>query len=687
MTTLKAEPKLTPAAIARKKKALLRKFTLLQKMNTGAASNINIKGTQAATSGKTTVLPLGNFEDPEYLDMLEGMIDHENGHCKHTNFNHWHSISNKLVRQLTNIFEDVRIEKLVGNEYPGARANLVKLVNICIKRGLFSVPKESDVLIKTLQKYLLYTGRFKHLEQITLADFSTLAGIQLKKKVPQLFDQLESIVIRCGRLHSTKDAIELAEEVLKLLKSEIDNKKDEKKQNDQKKSNSKDNSDSSKDDSDADSNDDADTDSNDNSDSSKDDSDADSNDDADTDSNDNSDSSKDDSDADYNDDADTDSNDNSDSSSEPGNEKDDSEADSEDDADTNSNDHADADSNDDATDSNENSDSSSNDKSDTDSHSDEALPESVDSEDLEKAIQELDDAVNATDQDLMNDMHDDIRNLMEEKAEEHLEEYHEKFDNTFIEPSLPFHSIKSDKACGLPDWVPEAKKLSQGVKMTLHSIVYGRNRVKRHLDNQGSDLSAGSLWGVRAGNSRIFQTENISKAPNSAFSILVDKSGSMGITEMRKANIAAYAIAQAIEFIKGSECEVLYYPFFNEERVACNHIAKAFNEKMSAVTTKSFNVLCEGGTPTPEALQGAMARLSVRKETKKTIFLITDGRASEAPMRNALTECDFLGINVICIGIGTGRIGGFEDRPFVRINESAELAKALFGFLKDFYRG
>ena len=664
MTTLKAEPKLTPAAIARKKKALLRKFTLLQKMNTGAASNINIQGTQAATSGKTTVLPLGNFEDPEYLDMLEGMIDHENGHCKHTNFNHWHSINNKLVRQLTNIFEDVRIEKLVGNEYPGARANLVKLVNICIKRGLFSVPKESDVLITTLQKYLLYTGRFKHLEQITLADFSTLAGIQLKKKVPQLFDQLESIVIRCGRLHSTKDAIELAEEVLKLLKSEIDNKKDEKKQNDQKKSNSKDNSDSSKDDSDADSNDDADTDSNDN-----------------------SDSSKDDSDADSNDDADTDSNDNSDSSSEPSNEKDDSEADSEDDADTNSNDHADADSNDDATDSNENSDSSSNDKSDTDSHSDEALPESVDSEDLEKAIQELDDAVNATDQDLMNDMHDDIRNLMEEKAEEHLEEYHEKFDNTFIEPSLPFHSIKSDKACGLPDWVPEAKKLSQGVKMTLHSIVYGRNRVKRHLDNQGSDLSAGSLWGVRAGNSRIFQTENISKAPNSAFSILVDKSGSMGITEMRKANIAAYAIAQAIEFIKGSECEVLYYPFFNEERVACNHIAKAFNEKMSAVTTKSFNVLCEGGTPTPEALQGAMARLSVRKETKKTIFLITDGRASEAPMRNALTECDFLGINVICIGIGTGRIGGFEDRPFVRINESAELAKALFGFLKDFYKG
>ena len=68
------------AIIAKRKRALLRKFTLLQQMNTGRSGNISITGSDACTNGVFTRLPIGDFEDPEYLDMLEGMIDHENGH-------------------------------------------------------------------------------------------------------------------------------------------------------------------------------------------------------------------------------------------------------------------------------------------------------------------------------------------------------------------------------------------------------------------------------------------------------------------------------------------------------------------------------------------------------------------------------------------------------------------------------
>lgn len=115
------EKPMNPALLAKRKRALLRKFTLLQQMNTGKSGRVEICGTRAGTTGNKTVLPLGNLEDPEYLDMLEGMIDHENGHCKHTDFSVWFAIKNKLVKQLTNIFEDVRIEKLVSYEYPGAK--------------------------------------------------------------------------------------------------------------------------------------------------------------------------------------------------------------------------------------------------------------------------------------------------------------------------------------------------------------------------------------------------------------------------------------------------------------------------------------------------------------------------------------------------------------------------------------
>lgn len=114
---LPIEKPMNPALLAQRKRALLRKFTLLQQMNTGKSGNVEIRGTKAGTTGNRTVLPLGNLEDPEYLDMLEGMMDHENGHCKHTDFSVWFAIKHKLVKRLTNIFEDIRIEKLVSHEY------------------------------------------------------------------------------------------------------------------------------------------------------------------------------------------------------------------------------------------------------------------------------------------------------------------------------------------------------------------------------------------------------------------------------------------------------------------------------------------------------------------------------------------------------------------------------------------
>ncbi|NMU52743.1 hypothetical protein, partial [Vibrio parahaemolyticus] len=54
-----------PALVMRRKQALIRKFTLLQTMNTGRSVGVKIQGTKACTSGNTTTLPLGNMEDPE----------------------------------------------------------------------------------------------------------------------------------------------------------------------------------------------------------------------------------------------------------------------------------------------------------------------------------------------------------------------------------------------------------------------------------------------------------------------------------------------------------------------------------------------------------------------------------------------------------------------------------------------
>ena len=695
--------KMSPAMLMRRQRALIRKFTLLQAMNTGRAGVVQIQGTKAGTTGHSTVLPLGNMEDPEYLDMLEGMMDHENGHCKHTDFSVWHSIRNKLVQQLTNIFEDVRIEKLVAREYPGAKINLLKLVQVAIKRGLFSQPSMEDDLVQLVQKYILYFGRYQHLNQYHLRDYALEAQSCLRLALPNAFPKIEAIVAASESASSTADALHYAEEVLKVLRDEQQEQEQQEQQNqeggegsdsdenqeqdeqDQNQSSSSNNSQSDNNDQNNEKeqgDDNSETD-----DSSNDDQSGDQNDKSDENEDENEDESKDGQSGgsdDSNDDEEEDDQSGSSDSESDENEEGDQSGSS--DSETDDNEEGDQSGGSDSeSDDNEEGDQSESSDSNSDSNSD----DSTDGEDYSQQVssEEIDKAINAEEEDLMEDMHDAICRMMEDKAEENVKDFQEEHGDSYATPTMAFSCRKSPCTQGMPPWMPQARQLSQRVKTVLHSILYDRNRVKRHYDNTGSDICPGTLWGVSAGNSRVFQTETISKSPNTAFSILVDRSGSMQGSEMEMANVSAFAIAQALEFIKGAECEVMYYPFFDSSCGGYNHVAKSFTERMSTVANRSFNVDADNGTPTAEALQGATASLGLRKEPRKVLFLITDGRTSGATVQAALRECDVMGITVIGVGIGTGELAGFEHRPCFAINSANELSTALFNYLKTHYRG
>lgn len=701
---LPIEKPMNPALLAQRKRALLRKFTLLQQMNTGKSGNVEIRGTKAGTTGNRTVLPLGNLEDPEYLDMLEGMMDHENGHCKHTDFSVWFAIKHKLVKRLTNIFEDIRIEKLVSHEYPGAKTNLLKLVDVAIKRGLFSAPSYEDDLIAMVQKYFLYSGRYHHLDQYSLRDYAHGAQFVLSRALPNAFPKLEIICNSSGSTLSTNEAKNLAEEVLRILQEEQQDQEqqqqaqqEQKNENQEQEENQEQGEQNESDDSEpGKSQSDEDKENDDQGDESDDEIQEDqSGDSGDDDGDEEQDESKGDKSGGLGDSENDDSEGDISEESENGDENDVADGDkpSNSDADS-SEDEEDSEGDQTGESDDSESDEGKGNYSESDPNGEQQKSDSDQSESsdegegysLEAGAEDIEKALNAGEEDFMEDMHEAIRRMMEEKAEEHLAEFRVEHNDAYAEPTLPFPCSKSGEAAGIPNWMPQARTLSQRIKTTLHSILYDRNRVKRRYDNQGTEICAGTLWGVKAGNSRIFRTENISKAPNTAFSILVDRSTSMGVVEMNMANVAAFAIAQALEFIKGAECEVMYYPFGDNRGEGFNHIAKAFNERIASTATRSFNVRCGGGTPTAEALQGATGRLAMRKEERKILFLITDGDTYGPNVQAALKECDILGVTVIGIGINTGKLAGFEHRPHISINSSSELDRALFNYLKDYYR-
>ena len=82
--------------------------------------NVVFRGNQACTDGKQIILP----SLPEDLDesteaKIRGFCDHEIGHLKYSSFDILRTIRNKELMNLTNLIEDMRIEKRLADDYAG----------------------------------------------------------------------------------------------------------------------------------------------------------------------------------------------------------------------------------------------------------------------------------------------------------------------------------------------------------------------------------------------------------------------------------------------------------------------------------------------------------------------------------------------------------------------------------------
>ena len=85
---------------------------------------VQISGDQAYTNGKIINLP--SMPDSKEAALLaRGYIDHESAHIRFTDFSV--KCGNPMLKCLTNILEDIRIEKMMGAKYPGCRSNLKDL--------------------------------------------------------------------------------------------------------------------------------------------------------------------------------------------------------------------------------------------------------------------------------------------------------------------------------------------------------------------------------------------------------------------------------------------------------------------------------------------------------------------------------------------------------------------------------
>jgi len=167
-----------------------------------------VSGSEAKTNGDTIFIPdLGEMTEEKAM-MIRGYIDHEAGHCRHSDMSLLKEIRSEELFSLFNILEDIREEKVVGQEYPGSLKNFANLNNYLLRK----TRKESRSKLFSLfvEGYRQVAGQEIEVEDMT-------------EDVEKNFGK--GIIDKMKAMNSTKDALNLAKE---LLGEEKPEKKEEK---------------------------------------------------------------------------------------------------------------------------------------------------------------------------------------------------------------------------------------------------------------------------------------------------------------------------------------------------------------------------------------------------------------------------------------------------------------------------
>ena len=616
-------------------------------MTTRQGVEVTVGGNQAYSQGGRINLPNGDFTDPEWVAMIQGWIDHELGHEKHTDHSIF-AISGTIdpaLQRILNQLEDARMEKCVGDEFPGARANLSQLVGLAIKRELFQAPSVEDPS-HALSGFILYHARRFIVGQSVLNDYANEAERICRHVMgDDLVNAIKVEIESTAKAKNTHDAFEISKRIYDLIKEEEEKSED-----------SGDDSEQQEDSGESESESDESEGSN----------------ESEEQSDDQSDSSQSNDDDDENGDSTGDGKGGSDS----GSDSDEQESDGGSDGDPENDDDSECtETGNGKGASEEESDSEA--QSVNDSMSSNAEQSGQKSEDAKMQLKAaLKGFLGDTSTD---DFHEKLAKLLAVEAKDADEECREYDDyNIDVRKQLP-------RGYQYP-FPKEYKQLASRFYQTLYKVIFDSKRSLPVTRRVGAKLINNKLAGISAGNLSVFKQGAKQRVKTSAISVLVDASGSMSknineLENMYHANTTALALATTFSRMQ-INCEVNYFGIWDEDKHSnCIYKAKSFDQPLVA---KRFGVNPVGGTPTHEGMLHAIQSLALKRDENMILFIITDGQANSAFHVKQMEEiAQKLNIKLIPIGLGQTRISGFDIEEFVSANDMNEVNEALRTAIKQ----
>ena len=230
--------------------------------------------------------------------------------------------------------------------------------------------------------------------------------------------------------------------------------------------------------------------------------------------------------------------------------------------------------------------------------------------------------------------------------------------------------------------LPEGHKLqalqaSIALRTRLQGLLQARTQKRCRIGRRGA-LHPGSLHRLQTGNPRIFRREAEQTGLNTAVHILLDVSGSMSGAPIVLARQACFAVAKALENIKGVNPAVTAFP-------AMASTSSVFPiMRHGQKVPDSFDINASGGTPLAAALWWVMQTMLFLREQRKIILIITDGVPDSTHAAiHAVTVAQNLGYEVYGLGIRDEHIGQLLPQTSRVINDLPDLAPTIFDLLQD----
>jgi Mg-chelatase subunit ChlD len=175
----------------------------------------------AATDGKSIVLPLTSKENSW---IARGYLSHETAHIRLTDLGHISKVT-PFHKTIWNVLEDIRVEKVMSQLYPGMETNYRTLVRelLATNRNFFELPQNSPPNA-VFAAYIGLILRSLYLRQPELCELALATRDQfLNTFGPTLERNLFMLLTEIGEAESTADICSLVDKIIELLQQHRDN--------------------------------------------------------------------------------------------------------------------------------------------------------------------------------------------------------------------------------------------------------------------------------------------------------------------------------------------------------------------------------------------------------------------------------------------------------------------------------